>query len=64
MVVEEFHEIKSFKQSKWLEKYSSFITQKQNRVKKIETAFCKLLVDTAFGKILEYVSNRLETEFY
>ena len=33
MVVEKIHEIISFKQSKWLEKYISFNTQKRNRAK-------------------------------
>ena len=33
MVVEKFHEIVSFKQSKWLEKYNSFNTEKRNRAK-------------------------------
>ena len=31
MVVDKFREIISFKQSKWLEKYMSFITQKRNK---------------------------------
>ena len=33
MVVEKIHEILSFKQSRWLEKYISFNTQKRNRAK-------------------------------
>ena len=33
-IVEKIHEIISFKQSKWLEKYFSFNTQKRNRAKK------------------------------
>ena len=33
MVVEKIHEIISFKQSKWLESYISFITQKRNKAK-------------------------------
>ena len=35
MVVEKNHEIISFKQSKWLEKYISFNRQKGNRTKMI-----------------------------
>ena len=60
MIVEKIHEIASFKQSKWLEKYISFITQKRNRSKNdFEKAFFKLLVKAAFGKFLENVRNRL-----
>ena len=33
MTVDKFHEITSFKQSKWLEKYMNFNTQRQNEVK-------------------------------
>ena len=61
MVVEKIHEIISFKQSRWLEKYVSFNTQKRNRAKNVfEKDFFKLLVNAAFGKFLENVRNRLE----
>ena len=33
MIVEKIHEIISFKQSRWLERYISFNTQKRNRAK-------------------------------
>ena len=60
MVAEKNHEIISFKQSKWLEKYVSFITQKRNRAKNdFEKEFFKLLVNAAFGQFLENVRNRL-----
>ena len=63
MIVEKIHEIISFKQSRWLEKYISFITQKRNRAKNdFEKDFSKLLVNAAFGKFLENVRNRLEIE--
>ena len=63
MVVEKFHEIISFKQSKWLESYISFNTQKRNKAKNdFEKDFFKLLVNAAFGKFLENVRNRLELE--
>ena len=63
MVVEKIHEIISFKQSKWLEIYISFNTQKRNRAKNgFEKDFFKLLVNAAFGKFLENVRNRLELE--
>ena len=64
MVVEKVHEIISFKQGKWLEKYISFNTQKRNRAKNdFEKDFFKLLVNATFGKFLENVRNRLKIEF-
>ena len=63
MIVEKIHEITSFKQSKWLESYISFNTQKRNRAKNdFEKDFFKLLVNAAFGKFLENVRNRLNLE--
>ena len=63
MIVEKIHEIISFKQSRWLEKYFSFNTQKRNKAKNdSEKDFFKLLVNAAFGKFLENVRNRLELE--
>ena len=63
MVVEKIHEIISFKQSKWLEIYISFNTQKRNTAKnEFEKDFFKLLVNAAFGKFLENIRNRLELE--
>ena len=63
MVVEKIHEIISFEQSRWLEKYISFNTQKRNRAKNdFEKDFFKLLVNAALGKFLENVRNRLELE--
>ena len=64
-IVEKIHEIMSFEQSKWLEKYISFNTQKQNRSKNdFEEDFSKVLVNAAFGKLLENVRNRLELELF
>ena len=63
MVVEKIHEIISFKQSKWLEKYISFNTQKRNEAKNdFEKDFFKLLVNATFGKFVENVRNRLRLE--
>ena len=63
MIVEKIHEIVSFKQSRWLEKYISFNTQKRNRGKNdFEKDFFKLLVNAAFGKFLENVRNGLELD--
>ena len=63
MIVVKIHEIISFKQSKWLESYISFNTQKRNTAKNdFEKDFFKLLVNAAFGKFLENIRNRLELE--
>ena len=63
LIVEKIHEIISFKQSRWLEKYCSFNTQKRNRAKNdFEKDFFNFLVNAAFGKFLENVRNRLELE--
>ena len=63
MVVEKIHELISFKQSRWLEGYMSFDTQKRNKAKNdFEKDFFKLLVNAAFGKFLENIRNRLNLE--
>ena len=51
MVVDNVHEIISFKQSKWLEKHLSFNTQKLNRDEiEFEKDFYKLLNNSFYGK--------------
>ena len=63
MIVEKIHEKISFKQSRWLESYISFNTQKRNKAKnEFEKDFFKFLVNAAFGKFLENVRNRLGLE--
>ena len=63
MIVEKIHERISFKQSKWLERYISFNTQKRNKAKnEFEKDFFKLLVTAAFGKFLENIRSRLDLE--
>ena len=62
MIVDKSHEI-SFKQSKWLERYISFNTQKRNKAKNdFEKDFFEILVIAAFGNFLENFRNRLELE--
>ena len=64
MEVENVHTAISFKQSKWLEKYVSFDTQKRNRAKTdFEKDFYKLLNNAFYGKTSENVSNRKKVEF-
>ena len=57
-------EIISFKQSKWLEKYISFNTQKRNKAKNdFQKVFHKLLNNAFYGKTMENVQNPLRLEF-
>ena len=63
MVVAKIRQIFSVKQSRWLERYISFNTQKRNKAKNdFEKDFFKLLVNAAFGNFLEIVRNRLGIE--
>ena len=64
MIVDKVHEIISFKQRKWLEKYINFNTQKGNQaVKGFEEGFYKLLNNSFYGKTRESVRNRLKNKF-
>ena len=64
MIVDKVHEIISFKQSRWLEKYINFNTQKRNQaVNDFEKDFYKLLNNAFFGKTMENVRNRLKIKF-
>ena len=63
MIVDKVHEIISFKQSKWLEKYKNFITQKRNKAKnEFEKDFYKLLNNAFYGKTMENVRNICKIE--
>ena len=64
MVVDKIHNIISFKQSRWLEKYINFNTQKRNQAKNdFEKDFYKLLNNAFYGKTMENVRNRLKIKF-
>ena len=64
MIVDKVHEIISFKQSRWLEKYINFNTQKRNQtVNDFEKDFYKLLNNAFYGKTMESVRNSLKIKF-
>ena len=64
MIVDKTHNIISFRQSNWLEKYKSFNTQKRNDAKNdFEKDFYKLLNNAFYGKTMENVGNRLKINF-
>ena len=61
MIVDKVHEKKSFRQSKCLEKYINFNTQKRKKaVNDFEKDFYKLLNNAFYGKTMENVRNRLK----
>ena len=64
MIVDKVHNIISFRQSRWLEKYINFNTQKRNQaVNDFEKDFYKLLNNAFYGKTMENVRNRLKIKF-
>ena len=64
MIVDNVHSIISFKQSRWLEKYISYNTEKRNKaVNGFEKDFYKLLNNAFYGKTMENVRNRLKIKF-
>ena len=64
MVVDKVHEIISFKQNKWSEKYITFNTQKRNQaINDFEKDFYKLHNNVFNGKTIENVRNRWKLKF-
>ena len=65
MIVDKIHDIISFKQSRWLEKYIISTTQKRNQaVNDFEKDFYNLLNNAFYGKTKENVGNRLKIIFF
>ena len=63
MTVDKIHEKIPLKQSKWLEKYESFNTQKRNEAKyDFEKDFYNLLNNAFYGKTMELMRNCLRLE--
>ena len=64
-MVDKVHEIVSFKQSNWLEKYRNFSTQKTNMAKTDSQKDSHRPLKNAFyGKTVENVRNRLRLKFH
>ena len=64
MVVDKVQNIISFRQSRWLEKYINFNTQKRiQTVSDFEKDFYKLLNNAFYGKTMENVRTRLKINF-
>ena len=63
MNIEKVHDVISFKQSKWFEKYKNFNTQKRNlAVYDFEKDFYKILNNAFYGKTMENVRNTCKIE--
>ena len=64
MKIAKVHEVISFKQKKWLEKYIDYNTQKRNKTNDdFEKDLYKLLNNAFYGKTMENVRNRIRVEF-
>ena len=61
MIIDKVQNIISFRQSRWLEKYINFNTQKRNKAKNdFEKDFYKLFNNAFYGKTMENVRNRFK----
>ena len=64
MVVDKIHEIISFKQSNWLEKYIDFHAKERAlATNDFKIKFHKDMPNSFFGKTMENVRNRIKIEF-
>ena len=65
MIIDNVHEIISFKQNKWLERHRNFITQKRNKAEnEFQKDFFNLLIRAFYGKTMKNVRYRLRLKFF
>ena len=65
MIVEKIHELVSFKQSKWLEKYINFINQKRSQaVNDLEKISVNYSITAFMAKTRKNVRKRCKIEFF
>ena len=64
MIVDKVHEIISFKQSKWLNKYIDFHAKKRaTATNDFQIKFHKDMPNSFYGKTMENIRNRCKIEF-
>ena len=64
MIVDKVHEIISFKQSNWLNKYIDFHAKKRaTATNDFEIEFHKQMPNSFYGKTMENIRNRCKIEF-
>ena len=64
MIVNKIHEIISFKQSKWLNKYIDFHAKKRAlATNEFQIKFHKDMPNSFYGKTMENIRNRCKIEF-